>query len=66
MTTIRRYPSSRSYSESYRSDLEAAWREIRALLREGEFPLPRLVWRARALYREAWVQAIARGDHVGE
>jgi hypothetical protein len=41
-------------STAYLDAMRHAWAEVLALYRDGSFPLPRLVWRARALYRAAW------------
>jgi hypothetical protein len=43
-------------SAAYRDAMRHAWAEVRALHRDGSFPVARLVWRARTLYREAWAR----------
>ena len=44
----------RMYTTDYLDAMRDAWRQVDALRRD-DYPLPRLVWRARSLYREAWL-----------
>jgi hypothetical protein len=47
-------------STAYLDAMRHAWAEVLALYRDGSFPLPRLVWRARALYCAAHREEISR------
>ena len=60
MTIADRFPSSISYSAAYQSDLRRAIAEIDLQRRLGQWPLERLVWHARTLYREVWAAEVQR------
>ena len=57
---IRRFPSVTAYSDAYQSDLRRAIAEIDLQRRLGQWPLERLVWHARSLYREVWATELER------
>ena len=57
---IRRFPTSVEYSPAYQSDLRRASVEIDLHRRVGDWPLQRIVWHARTLYREAWAAELER------
>ena len=61
---IRRFPTAVEYSVAYQSDLRRAIAEIDLLRRLGTLPLPDLIERARAVYRQAWASELER-PHVG-
>lgn len=52
----------RMYTTDYLDAMRDAWRQVDALRRD-DYPLARLVWRARSLYREAWIAEERR--HAG-
>ena len=57
---IRRFPSAVEYSPTYQSELRRAIAEIDLQRRLGEWPLERLVWHARTLYRAVWAAEVGR------
>ena len=57
---IRRFPTSVEYSAAYQSDLLRARAEIDLQRRLGQWPLERLVWHARTLYRDVWAAELER------
>ena len=57
---IRRFPSSISYSAAYQVDLRRAIAEVDLQRRLGQWPLERLVWHARTLYRDVWATELER------
>ena len=57
---IRRFPSVTAYSDAYQSDLRRASVEIDLHRRIGDWPLQRIVWHARTLYRDVWAAELER------
>ena len=57
---VRRFPSAVEYSAAYQSELRRAIAEIDLQRRVGDWPLERLVWHARSLYREVWAAELDR------
>ena len=57
---IRRFPTAVEYSAAYQRDLRRAIAEIDLQRRVGHWPLERLVWHARSLYREVWAAELER------
>ena len=57
---VRRFPTSVEYSAAYQSALRRASVEIDLHRRVGDWPLQRIVWHARTLYREAWAAELER------
>jgi hypothetical protein len=53
-------------SRAYLDEMDDARRTLDALLTAGEWPLPRIVWRARTLYRAIHLREIKRHRGGGQ